>query len=157
MVFLATFENLAKKTGFGSISLCFDVDIFAFWKSFDVDILGFQKCFDVGLSGFYKIWLLFSQTFWQQCSPYLHDIIHECSLKLDLFVTLISGRETCLDRKWIWWWFRSWTKHYKHTPQRKRPREHWSGPYQVSWKDKWFEFYNGEIDEGVVWLCFLNT
>ena len=29
------------KTGFGSISLCFDVDIFAFWKSFDVDILGF--------------------------------------------------------------------------------------------------------------------
>ena len=53
------------KTGFGSISLCLDVDIFAFWKSFDVDILGFQKCFDVGLLGFSKIWLLFAQTFWQ--------------------------------------------------------------------------------------------
>ena len=35
-------------SGFGSFSVCFDVDIFAFWKNFDVDILGFQKCFDVG-------------------------------------------------------------------------------------------------------------
>ena len=53
MTFLATFETLAKKlvlnqfkTSFGSISSCFDVDIFAIWKCFDVDILGFQKCFD---------------------------------------------------------------------------------------------------------------
>ena len=70
--FLATFESLAKKlvlnqfkSYFGSISLCFDVDIFGFWKSFDVDILGFQKSFDVGLLEFSEIWLLFAQTFWQ--------------------------------------------------------------------------------------------
>ena len=72
LVFLATFESLAKKlvlnqfkSYFGSISLCFDVDIFGFWKSFDVDILGFQKSFDVGLLEFSEIWLLFAQTFWQ--------------------------------------------------------------------------------------------
>ena len=60
MFFLATFENL-DKTGFkpvfirfGSFSLCFDVDIFAFWKTFDVDILDFHKCFDVDLLGFSK-------------------------------------------------------------------------------------------------------
>ena len=68
--FLATFENLENmvlnqfKSGFGSISLCFYEDIFAFWKSFDVYILGFQKCFDVGLLRVSKIWLLFDQTFW---------------------------------------------------------------------------------------------
>ena len=70
--FLATFESLAKKwfkTGFGSFSLCFDVDILAFWKSFeiDIDILGFENCFDVGLLEFSKIWLLFAQDFWQHC------------------------------------------------------------------------------------------
>ena len=68
--FLATFESLAKnqfKTGFGSVSFCFDVDILAFWKSFDVDIYGFQKYFDVGLLGFSKIWLLLAQNFWQHC------------------------------------------------------------------------------------------
>ena len=53
------------KAGLCSISLCFDVDIFSFWKSFNVDILDFQKCFDVGLLGFSKICLLFAQTFWQ--------------------------------------------------------------------------------------------
>ena len=50
------------------ITGCFDVDIFAFWKSYDVDILGFQKCFNVGLIEFSKIWLLFAQTFRQYCN-----------------------------------------------------------------------------------------
>ena len=60
--FFGNFWKLGKKlvlnqfkTGFGSYSLCFYVDIFAFWQSFDVDILGFQKCFDVGLLGVSKI------------------------------------------------------------------------------------------------------
>ena len=47
--------------------MCFDVDIFAFWKTFVVDILDFHKCFDVDLLGFAKIWLLFAHTFWQHC------------------------------------------------------------------------------------------
>ena len=64
------------KTGFGSISLCLDVDIFAFWKSFDVDILGFQKCFDVDLLGFSKIWLLFAQTFWQHWFSLQNLLMH---------------------------------------------------------------------------------
>ena len=59
---------LDRATGFGSISLYFDVDILAFWKTFDVHILGFRKCFDVGLLRFSKIWLLFAQTFWQHWS-----------------------------------------------------------------------------------------
>ena len=49
---------LLLKTSVGCISLYFDADIFAFWKSFDVDILDFLKCFDVGLLGFSKIWRL---------------------------------------------------------------------------------------------------
>ena len=57
-------ENLSKPS-FDSIPLCFDADMFAFWKNFDVGILGIQKCLEVGLLGFSKIWLLFLQTFWQ--------------------------------------------------------------------------------------------
>ena len=69
--FLGTLENLAKnwfKTSFGSFSLCFDVDILAFWKTFDVDILDFYKCLAVDLLGFSKIWLLFAHSFWQHWS-----------------------------------------------------------------------------------------
>ena len=47
------------KTGSDWISLYFDVDIFAFWKSFDAGIYGFQNSFDVCLLRFPKIWLLF--------------------------------------------------------------------------------------------------
>ena len=71
-----------QKTGFGSISLCFVVDIIAFWKSFDVDILGFQNCLDVGLLGFSKIWLLFAKTIWQHSKFTMTDLL---SIKLGLF------------------------------------------------------------------------